>query len=204
MPHAAQYRKAAHQIHHDEGALEIDEGAQVNPSPDGGAYVQAWVWVEDEEAASREAEPDSVDYDVKAGACPECHAQPGADCESSGPCWTWGVHAARLPVSEGVARSIEKARLLDRHDIIDREITSALRKPADVSGVAGWLAAQLEEMRNPLAPRFRALLDALCRADDELLQDDGDSLLARACILARFWRKNGQSLFVSRAPRVDS
>lgn len=32
-----------------EGELEVDDDAKVSISPDGGAYVQAWVWVTDDE-----------------------------------------------------------------------------------------------------------------------------------------------------------
>jgi hypothetical protein len=40
--------EAAREEHEDEGTLEIDEGALVSFSSDGGAYVQAWVWVGDD------------------------------------------------------------------------------------------------------------------------------------------------------------
>jgi len=44
------YRAAASRIHAEEGTLEIDEGARVSRSPDDeGAYVQAWVWVYDDD-----------------------------------------------------------------------------------------------------------------------------------------------------------
>lgn len=35
----------ARRIHQDDGELEIDDNAKVSMSPDGGAYVEAWVWV---------------------------------------------------------------------------------------------------------------------------------------------------------------
>lgn len=40
----------ARRLHSEEGTLEVDDNAQVSPG-DGGAYVQAWVWVplDDEE-----------------------------------------------------------------------------------------------------------------------------------------------------------
>ncbi len=47
----AAYRAAARAAHHREGALEIDEGAPVSIA-DGGAYVNAWVWVSCEEVQS--------------------------------------------------------------------------------------------------------------------------------------------------------
>lgn len=42
-----------------EGLLEIDDGAKVSRAkgnPDKGAYVQAWVWITDEEAKEHAAE----------------------------------------------------------------------------------------------------------------------------------------------------
>ena len=42
------YRKAAREMYHDPGHIEVDEGAEVSISEDndaGGCYVQAWVWV---------------------------------------------------------------------------------------------------------------------------------------------------------------
>lgn len=46
----APYRKAAWEDHHCDGQIEIDDNAPVSLSDDGGAYVQAWVWVDDERA----------------------------------------------------------------------------------------------------------------------------------------------------------
>lgn len=48
------YVEAAQRQHQDEGTLEIDDDAEVSwVSPEegghGGAYVQAWVWVNDED-----------------------------------------------------------------------------------------------------------------------------------------------------------
>jgi hypothetical protein len=40
------YREAAHKEHVSEGTLEIDAGAIVSRSDDGGAYIAAWVWVD--------------------------------------------------------------------------------------------------------------------------------------------------------------
>lgn len=39
------YRAAAVSLYHRDGEVEIDAGAEVSVSTDGGAYVQAWVWV---------------------------------------------------------------------------------------------------------------------------------------------------------------
>ena len=49
-PTIAQYRQAAIQQYHDEGRIEVDPNAKVSRDPlntDKGAYVQAWVWVDD-------------------------------------------------------------------------------------------------------------------------------------------------------------
>jgi hypothetical protein len=50
----ASYREAAKRQYHDEGRIEIDDEAPVTwVAPEegghGGAYVQAWVWVDDED-----------------------------------------------------------------------------------------------------------------------------------------------------------
>lgn len=50
----AQYVAAAKRMHHEEGTREVDDRARVSskaPGGDAGRYVQAWVWVPDEEAA---------------------------------------------------------------------------------------------------------------------------------------------------------
>lgn len=39
------YRDFAHDKHNDDGHLEVDSSAIVSVSEDGGAYVQAWIWV---------------------------------------------------------------------------------------------------------------------------------------------------------------
>jgi hypothetical protein len=41
------YRELARERYHSDGEIEIDEGATVSISADSGAYVQAWVWVDD-------------------------------------------------------------------------------------------------------------------------------------------------------------
>jgi hypothetical protein len=68
------YRKAAKELHVHEGTLEIDPGAMVSQSEDGGAYVQAWVWVDDDDAelcrtcrAPYDGCGDGYD-----GECPDC------------------------------------------------------------------------------------------------------------------------------------
>lgn len=43
----AEYVEAAREEFGSDGELEIDEGAVVSRGSDGGAYVAAWVWVED-------------------------------------------------------------------------------------------------------------------------------------------------------------
>ena len=45
----AQYVKEAKRQHQVDGETEIDEGATVSRSEDGGAYVQSWVWVYNED-----------------------------------------------------------------------------------------------------------------------------------------------------------
>lgn len=52
----AQYRAAAERIHGSEGSVEIDDGAKVSRGDDAGAYVQAWVWVSDEDAKPSDEE----------------------------------------------------------------------------------------------------------------------------------------------------
>ena len=38
---------AARRLHQDDGEVEVDEGAMVSRGNDPGAYVAAWVWVDD-------------------------------------------------------------------------------------------------------------------------------------------------------------
>lgn len=48
--------KLAQSIWHEDGAIEIDDTAQVSEGFDNGAYVQAWVWVDFEDTElSKEA-----------------------------------------------------------------------------------------------------------------------------------------------------
>ena len=44
-----EYREEARKLHHKDGQCEIDHDAIVSRGADNGAYVQAWVWVDDEE-----------------------------------------------------------------------------------------------------------------------------------------------------------
>lgn len=54
-----QYREAAKAQHHVEGEVEVDDRAKVSRSSDGGAYIMAWVWVDnaDAEAIQRKVKP---------------------------------------------------------------------------------------------------------------------------------------------------
>lgn len=48
----AEYVAAARRMHHDEGTLEVEPDAPVSWAVgEGGAYVQAWVWVPDDAIA---------------------------------------------------------------------------------------------------------------------------------------------------------
>lgn len=46
---ASQYRAAAQREYNREGEIEVDENATVSEGDDPGAYVEAWVWVSNEE-----------------------------------------------------------------------------------------------------------------------------------------------------------
>lgn len=48
------YRNAARRKYHDEGTCEIDDNAVVSVSDDEGAYVQAWVWVYNDDVKREE------------------------------------------------------------------------------------------------------------------------------------------------------
>jgi hypothetical protein len=54
------YRDAAKRVWHDDGQIEIDDCAEISRSSDSGAYVQAWVWVYNDQL---EPEPGPT-YDV--------------------------------------------------------------------------------------------------------------------------------------------
>jgi len=45
--------QAAQKLHHEDGVLEIDDDAEVSTS-DSGAYVRAWVWVDNEDCEEQE------------------------------------------------------------------------------------------------------------------------------------------------------
>lgn len=48
-PTFSQYRAAAQRIYNDEGTCEIDDNAKISKGDDDGAYVQAWVWIRDDD-----------------------------------------------------------------------------------------------------------------------------------------------------------
>lgn len=52
---AQKYRKAAIDTRYEEGELEIDDNSIVSMGGDDGAYVQAWVWIANEEAGVKDA-----------------------------------------------------------------------------------------------------------------------------------------------------
>ena len=47
------YVEAARRIYQREGTIEIDDNARISRGDDPGAYVQAWVWVYDDEVKGR-------------------------------------------------------------------------------------------------------------------------------------------------------
>jgi len=58
LPTRKQMIAAARSLYQSEGEIEIDDNARVSRAegnPDNGAFVQAWVWVSDEEAKSEPA-----------------------------------------------------------------------------------------------------------------------------------------------------
>jgi hypothetical protein len=79
------YRAAAKELHVSEGTLEIDDGAIVSRSADGGAYIAAWVWVYAGDAAlcdSRDCHApldDGEGYNGKCGPCADQAALEAAD-----------------------------------------------------------------------------------------------------------------------------
>ena len=52
----ADFREAARKLKEKEGELEIDDNAAISRGSDGGAYVQAWVWIDTESALRQIAE----------------------------------------------------------------------------------------------------------------------------------------------------
>lgn len=71
---AEAYRKAAKNLHVSGGTLEIDSNAIVSQSDDGGAYVQSWIWVDDDAAGvCRTCRALYDQYgDGYDGECPDC------------------------------------------------------------------------------------------------------------------------------------
>ena len=49
----AQFVKRAQKLYQDDGEVEVDDGAVVSRGSDMGAYVQAWVWVDDDVPSDR-------------------------------------------------------------------------------------------------------------------------------------------------------
>lgn len=52
-PNAEGWVQAARDRHQDDGEVEVDDLAVISLSEDGGAYVMAWVWVDDEDVVTR-------------------------------------------------------------------------------------------------------------------------------------------------------
>ena len=77
------YYDAAKNIHSRDGECEIDSNATVSISEDGGAYVQAWVWVYDDDAGiCRECrEPNADNGDGFDGMCGDCADRAEEDSE---------------------------------------------------------------------------------------------------------------------------
>lgn len=50
LPDDRKYRHVARLIHQEDGVLEIDDDARVSHCAEG-AYVQAWVWVDETDVA---------------------------------------------------------------------------------------------------------------------------------------------------------
>jgi hypothetical protein len=42
------YRESARELYGEDGEIEVDSNARVSRGDDGGAYVEAWVWVPDD------------------------------------------------------------------------------------------------------------------------------------------------------------
>lgn len=77
-PSHAIYRAAAEKKWSQDGECEVDEGATVSPSDDAGAYIQAWVWVSDEDAGiktkcrtCKEEIENGDGFDGECGSCVE-------------------------------------------------------------------------------------------------------------------------------------
>lgn len=62
----AKYRALAKEEYEVEGEIEIDDNAKISYGDDNGAYVQAWVWVEDPEGGEVH-DPDLCDICFQSG-----------------------------------------------------------------------------------------------------------------------------------------
>jgi hypothetical protein len=61
MRDEAWFRQRAKELYHEEGEIEVDDGASVSIGEDAGAYVQAWVWVDSEEDGGTDDVTQSVE-----------------------------------------------------------------------------------------------------------------------------------------------
>jgi len=61
------YVEAAKRLYEREGEIEIDENAELSDSGDPGEYVQAWVWVPQDEAGDGHTFSPGVDRCVHCG-----------------------------------------------------------------------------------------------------------------------------------------
>ena len=53
----AAYVAAARRLFHRDGEIEIDDNARVSRGSDPGAYVQAWVWVANDQVTRKDGRP---------------------------------------------------------------------------------------------------------------------------------------------------
>lgn len=99
-----EYIEAARE-HQREGTLEIDDGAVVSRGSDPGAYVQAWVWVEDPAGDASEDYNEDEEPEVKPAAAAvapadltlssACFIGHHTDCtDTAGNCCDCSCHAA--------------------------------------------------------------------------------------------------------------
>lgn len=63
-PNRQQYIEAARREYGCGGEIEIDSNAKISRSPDAGAYVQAWVWVNNEEVLLTNQEKGLHDHEA--------------------------------------------------------------------------------------------------------------------------------------------
>lgn len=98
------YREAAKEQFVEEGTLEIDDGAVVSISSDGGAYVAAWVWVGngDVDGLCRECGGLANDGEGYDGLCGNCADRSEGDQREDDPArtsahgrpgWTGGMES---------------------------------------------------------------------------------------------------------------